>query len=257
VERSSTERSQPLATVGKCGGIEGGCNRRKRSRLTAAQQRAVDIERHLVACIEVGDVREGTRSRDDVVASAMQLGGEGVPRSTRRARDQYASSIHRGHVTASEQILRVQAARVQARKQHPRDRRDPAFGHPIALRAMGRTALLPCSQERQLRWSFYGAQRSQLVATDGKWNGGEEGSEERKPLPWVATSCLRRSMVRRGSTVRVRQRALQRRRQSALLVQVDLHSGPSGTRTAIELASYQVWRGPACGNRSDQPSARA
>jgi hypothetical protein len=36
-------------------------------------------------------------------------------------------------------------------------------------------------------WSLYGAQRSQLVATGRKWEGAE--------------------MVRRGSTVRVRQRA--------------------------------------------------
>jgi hypothetical protein len=57
------------------------------------------------------------------------------------------------------------------------------------------------------RWSTYGAQRSQPVAIGSKWNARERGSKRRKPLPWVATSCLRRSMVRRGSTVRVRQRA--------------------------------------------------
>ena len=60
-------------------------------------------------------------------------------------------------------------------------------------------------------WSLYGAQRSQLVATGRKWEGVENGSDKRKPLPWVATRCLSRSMVRRGSTVRVRQRALQNR----------------------------------------------
>ena len=56
-------------------------------------------------------------------------------------------------------------------------------------------------------WSLYGAQRSQPVATGSKRDGAENGSLKRKPLPSVATSCLSRSMVRRGSTVRVRQRA--------------------------------------------------
>jgi hypothetical protein len=60
-----------------------------------------DVERHLVACIEVGEIGEVTRRRHDVVASGMQLGGEGVPESTRRARDQHASTSHCGHVTAS------------------------------------------------------------------------------------------------------------------------------------------------------------
>src|SRR6266545_8356711 len=64
-------------------------------------------------------------------------------------------------------------------------------------------------------WSLYGAQRLQPVATGGKWENAENGSDRRKPLRWVAASCLSRSMVRRGSTVRVRQRALQKRRKSA------------------------------------------
>ena len=58
----------------------------------------------------------------------------------------------------------------------------------------------------------------QPVATGGKWNGPKNGSDKRKPLPWVATSCLSRSMVRRGSTVRVRQRALQSPRESRLFL---------------------------------------
>jgi hypothetical protein len=49
-------------------------------------------------------------------------------------------------------------------------------------------------------WSIYGAQRLQPVAIGGKWDARESGSDKRKPLPWVATSCLSRSMVRRGST---------------------------------------------------------
>jgi len=59
-------------------------------------------------------------------------------------------------------------------------------------------------------WSVYGAERSQPVATGGRWDDLESGSDTRKPLPWVATSCPDPKMVRRGSTVRVRQRALQK-----------------------------------------------
>ncbi len=38
-------------------------------------------------------------------------------------------------------------------------------------------------------WSVYGAERSQPVATGGRWDDLESGSDTRKPLPWVATSC--------------------------------------------------------------------
>jgi hypothetical protein len=58
--------------------------------------------------------------------------------------------------------------------------------------------------------SLYGAQRSQPVATGGKWPAVGNGSDRPKPLPWVATGCRRSSMVRRGSAVPVRQRALQK-----------------------------------------------
>jgi hypothetical protein len=57
-------------------------------------------------------------------------------------------------------------------------------------------------------WSAYGAERSQPVATGRKWDGSRNGSNKRKPLPWVATGCRSWRMVSRGSTVRVRQRAL-------------------------------------------------
>src|SRR6266545_6813929 len=38
-------------------------------------------------------------------------------------------------------------------------------------------------------WSVYGAERSQPVATGGKWRGREDRSNRRKALPWVATGC--------------------------------------------------------------------
>jgi catechol 2,3-dioxygenase-like lactoylglutathione lyase family enzyme len=75
-------------------------------------------------------------------------------------------------------------------------------------------------------WSVYGAERSQPVATGGRWDDLESGSDTRKPLPWVATSCPDPKMVRRGSTVRVRQRALQKPRKSRLFVSKELARAP-------------------------------
>jgi hypothetical protein len=72
----------------------------------------------------------------------------------------------------------------------------------------------------------YGAQRLQPVAIGGKWDGPQNGSDTRKPLRRVATSCLRRSMVRRGSTVRVRQRALQKPRKSRPFLSAWLAQAP-------------------------------
>jgi hypothetical protein len=56
-------------------------------------------------------------------------------------------------------------------------------------------------------WSVYGAKQAQPVAISGK--SPRRGKRQNKPnlLPCVATGCRGRQMVRRGSTVRVRQRA--------------------------------------------------
>ena len=82
--------------------------------------------------------------------------------------------------------------------------------HPRRTRGAARAGLSAAILTLVVRtgnWgrSLYGAQRSQLVATRRKCNGRGSRSNTGKPLPWVATGCLRRSMVRRGSTVRVRQ----------------------------------------------------
>jgi hypothetical protein len=61
-------------------------------------------------------------------------------------------------------------------------------------------------------WSLYGAPWLQLVATGRKSAGLETYQNKPKPLPSAATGC-RVEMVRRGSTVRVRQRALQKLRK--------------------------------------------
>ena len=58
------------------------------------------------------------------------------------------------------------------------------------------------------RWSLYGAPGLQLVTVSGKSDRRGTRPNKRNPLRPVATGCLRSSMVRRGSTVRVRQRAL-------------------------------------------------
>src|ERR671936_26297 len=65
-------------------------------------------------------------------------------------------------------------------------------------------------------WSPYGAPWLQPVAISGKSNRRGNGKNKPKPLPAVATHCRLERMVRRGSTVRVRQRALQKRRKAAL-----------------------------------------
>jgi hypothetical protein len=95
-------------------------------------------------------------------------------------------------------------------------------------------------------WSLYGAQRSQPVATGSKRDGAENGSLKRKPLPSVATSCPSRSMVRRGSTVRVRQRALQKPCKSGLCLEVELQElqRALGMEPFMELSDRR--RAPHC-----------
>lgn len=58
-------------------------------------------------------------------------------------------------------------------------------------------------------WSSYGAKGSQTAVTSGKCSSPDNGRNTPKPLPPVATSRRRKRMVRRGSTVRVRERASQ------------------------------------------------
>jgi len=55
------------------------------------------------------------------------------------------------------------------------------------------------------------------VATGRKWEAAENGSNRPIGNQWQRTATVSERMVRRGSTVRVRQRALQKRRKAALL----------------------------------------
>ena len=54
----------------------------------------------------------------------------------------------------------------------------------------------------------------QPVAINGKSTERKSGENKPNPLRPIATGCVRRSMVRRGSTVRVRQRALLKAQQA-------------------------------------------
>jgi hypothetical protein len=63
-------------------------------------------------------------------------------------------------------------------------------------------------------WSLYGAPWLQPVAKGRKSRSRRIREIKPKPLPPVATTCREERMVRRGSTVRVRQRALQKPAQA-------------------------------------------
>jgi hypothetical protein len=63
-------------------------------------------------------------------------------------------------------------------------------------------------------WKGCGKTRGQCGANGSIVSSPETASTSRISLPPAATGCLQSRMVRRGSTVRVRQRALQRPRKS-------------------------------------------
>jgi hypothetical protein len=71
-----------------------------------------------------------------------------------------------------------------------------------------RRRIPPIRQEFAPRvWSVYGALRSLAGASSGKCPRPENGQNKPISLPLIATGCRDPKMVRRGSTVRVRQRA--------------------------------------------------
>jgi hypothetical protein len=89
-----------------------------------------------------------------------------------------------------------------------------------------------------------GCNRSQPVA---KRIARKRAKTSRKPLPWVATSCRKQRMVRRGSTVRVRQRALQKPRIGGFLFRINLQVREFGGRYGARYGAF----------RSKTPSSRA
>jgi hypothetical protein len=102
--------------------------------------------------------------------------------------------------------------------------------------------------------SGYGAlmePSGQPVATGRKWDGADNRSIKRIRNRWQPTATVPKRMVRRGSTVRVRQRALQKRCTSALFrffVQLDLRSVE---RAAGVEAIMQLSRSRAAPARED------
>jgi hypothetical protein len=88
-------------------------------------------------------------------------------------------------------------------------------------------------------WSLYGVPWSQPVATGRKSPRRESRVIRRKPLRSVATGCRAQRMVRRGSTVRVRQRVLQKPRTQGLFVSPKLAHSPAWGRYGA-LWSLQV-----------------
>jgi hypothetical protein len=130
--------------------------------------------------------------------------------------------------------------------------------------------LVPSWQERVRRhskgWSVYGAQQAQPVATSGKSLGRRDRGNKPNLLPCVATGCRGRQMVRRGSTVRVRQRALQKPRKRGFLFRIHLHdlqraqgmepfmelSGPErplASRAAPQASAFDAARSRSCSFR--------
>jgi hypothetical protein len=67
-------------------------------------------------------------------------------------------------------------------------------------------------------WSIYGALRAQPVATGRKCKDVENGSNRPIGNGWQPTAMVSERMVRRGSSVRVRQRALKGPAKASLFV---------------------------------------
>src|SRR5215211_7187221 len=92
-------------------------------------------------------------------------------------------------------------------------------GHDVVPRAptAAAAAAWHLAETDNIGWSRYGAPWLQLVATGRKSDRRGNRKIKPTPLPPAATGCLRRSMVRRGSTVRVRQRAWKKALQMGML----------------------------------------
>jgi hypothetical protein len=83
--------------------------------------------------------------------------------------------------------------------------------------------------------------RAQPVATGRKWERPEDGSNRRIGNRWQPTAMAPERMVRRGSTVRVRQRAPEKPRKSGLFLSRDLalRVGCSGMEHFMELSEFR------------------
>jgi hypothetical protein len=81
-------------------------------------------------------------------------------------------------------------------------------GSTLDAHIAGRPKPFGHRQSTAMGWSIYGAQRTQPVATGGKWETLENRSNKPTRNRSQPTATVPERMVRRGSTVRVCQRAL-------------------------------------------------
>src|SRR5581483_7268847 len=95
-------------------------------------------------------------------------------------------------------------------------RRQTSIPHARGSKASRLSSSCPFATSGDEVWSSCGTTGLQPTATVGKGRCRESRLLTCEPLHTVASVCAQCYMVRRGSTVRVRQRALQKRRTSAL-----------------------------------------
>jgi len=113
----------------------------------------------------------------------------------------YAGRLHGGRLDDLGLLSAAQIERLD--KPRPGDGRASQRGEHVRDR--------PLTGARRV-WSIYGAKRAQPVATGRKWKAAENRSVTPIGNQWQPTATVSQRMVRRGSTVRVRQRALKKRR---------------------------------------------
>jgi hypothetical protein len=89
-------------------------------------------------------------------------------------------------------------------------------------------------------WSIYGAKRAQPVATGRKCDRRINGSNRPIGNQWQPTATVSERMVRRGSTVRVRQRASRNPRNQAILARGRSRAGVDGG--PLETIWKRDWR---------------
>jgi len=141
-------------------------------------RRGVGADRHLRPPTATRRSRELTRaSRDQLAIERLS------PASGRRG--------HQGYALSTEKVVNAD---------------NPLRALEIPLRISYR------SSRMERLWSLAGA----TGGNRSQWETAENSSNSRIGNQWQPTATVSERMVRRGSTVRVRQRALQERRKSAL-----------------------------------------
>jgi len=117
----------------------------------------------------------------------------------------------------------------------------PLYGEGLnTRRAQGGTPEASAHRRSSAKgWSIYGAQRAQPVATGGKWNTPKNRSNKPIRNRWQPTATVPERMVRRGSTVRVRQRLCKSPAKRRFFVRVHLR-GPQRAMVWSPFWSLQI-----------------